>query len=142
MKFKEKLMYIVLGGALVFALQILSNLSVNDAVAQGGQAAMEKSKVKYILSVDYPIGQKAEYIAWVKSVAGDLQAPADLKRIASYDNYFGASPNRFIELEFDNMEAAGRYLEDEKVRAVLDDWPNHGVNANVHVMVKRSDYSK
>ena len=139
MRLKQKLIYIALGGFLVLGGQMASRLLVDSAAAQDG---MDKGGIKYILSVDYPLGQKADYLAWVQSVAGDLTAPPQLRRIASYDNYFGASPNRFIELEFDDMESAGRYWENAAVQAVLEDWPNHGINAQVHVMVKRSDYTK
>ena len=140
MLLKQKLAYIALGGLLVLALQVSSTVMVDRASAQSGQAAM--SGVKYILSVDYPLGKKGEYIEWVKSISGALQAPEEVRRITSYDNYFGASPNRFIELEFDNMGAAAKYFEQEGVRAVLEDWPNHGVNGQVHVMVLRGDYTK
>ncbi|MCZ6633199.1 MAG: hypothetical protein O7G87_07320 [bacterium] len=136
---KQKLIYIVFGGVLVLTLQLLSGLVVDKAVAQNAEQA---STIKYILSVDYPLGKKADYLAWVKSVSGTLQEPAEVRRIASYDNYFGASPNRFIELEFDNMEAAGRYWGRADVRAVLENWTNHGVNAQVHVMALRGDYTK
>ncbi len=138
MQHKQKLAYIALGAVLVLALQFSADTIVDQAGAQGSG----KAPIKYILSVDYPVGQKADYIAWVKSVAGDLQVPAEVKSLTSYDNYFGASPNRFIELEFDSMADASSYLENEGVQAVFDDWPNHGVNAQVHVMKLRGDYTK
>ena len=138
MQHKQKFAYIALGAVLVLALQFSADTIVDNAGAQDSGRA----PIKYILSVDYPVGQKADYIAWVKSVAGDLQAPAEVKSLRSYDNYFGASPNRFIELEFDSMADASSYLENEKIQAVFDDWPNHGVNAQVHVMKLRGDYTK
>ena len=117
-----------------------------EAVLRGNRREadhhVESTPVKYVMTVDYPVGGKADYIAWVTSVAADLQAPPELQRIASYDNYHGASPNRVIEMEFDSMADAAAYLENPAVRAVFDDLPNHGVNSSLNVFVKRSDYSK
>ena len=137
MNIRQKLAYTALGGLLVLALQFAPNV-VGDADADSHTG----TPVKYVMTVDYPVGGKAAYIEWVKSMADALQAPDELRRIASYDNYHGASPNRVIEMEFDSMADAASYLENPVVRSVLDDWPNHGVNAHVHVLTKRSDYSK
>ena len=71
-----------------------------------------------------------------------LKAPPQLLSMASYDNYHGASPNRFSEAEFASIADATAYFDSEGVRAVMDDWPNHGVNAHIHVLALRSDYAK
>lgn len=141
-QFKQKLAYIVLGGLLVFALQLLSNMIVGQAGAQGGEAAAEATRIKYVFTVDYPLGKKAEYLEWVKSVADMLQAPEEVNRISSYDNYFGGSPHRFIEFEFDNMVDAAKYLEREEISKVFEDVANHGHAADVHVLKLRGDYIK
>ena len=102
----------------------------------------ETAAIKYVMTVDYPLGGKVDYVAWVKSIAEQLQAPVVLQRIASYDNAHGSSPNRIIELEFASMADAGTYFDDAAVSAVLQDLPNHGLNSHVNAFVKRSDYSK
>ena len=134
-------LYMVLAGLLVFTL-LHSRLPTDTAVAETPQAKTGRHPIKYVFSVDYPIGRKAEYHAWVKTVADDLSAPSQLRRITSYDNYYGASPNRFVELEFDSMEDAAKYFQHEKVRAVFDAWTNYGVNMKVHVLLSRSDYAR
>ncbi len=100
-----------------------------------------RAAVKYVYSVDYPLGGKDKYIAWVNRVAKDLMAPDEVKRITSYDDYFGASPHRVVEFEFDSIEDAGRYFAHEKVRAVFDDVPRYGLKANVRVLLLRGDYT-
>jgi hypothetical protein len=137
MHMRQKLGYAALGGVLVLALQLAPDVVTSaDADSHAG------TPVKYVMTVDYPVGGKAAYIEWVKGQVDALQAPAVLQRITSYDNYHGTSPNRVIEMEFASMTDAATYLEDPAVRAVMNDLPNHGVNAAVHVLVKRSDYSK
>ena len=49
--------------------------------------------IKYVYSIDYRLGKKREYVDWVRSIADTLQKPDELKRLASYDNVFAASPN-------------------------------------------------
>ncbi|MFP6647085.1 MAG: hypothetical protein VCF24_26510 [Candidatus Latescibacterota bacterium] len=138
MQARQKLFFAGIGGIFVLSLQFASGV-VTSAEADHH---VESTPVKYVMTVDYPVGGKADYIAWVTSVAADLQAPPELQRIASYDNYHGASPHRVIEMEFDSMADAAAYLENPAVRAVFDDLPNHGVNSSLNVFVKRSDYSK
>src|SRR6266545_1201575 len=50
--------------------------------------------IKYVYEIDYPPGEKRKYLEWVRSIADTLQAPGELKRLASYDNAFSASPHR------------------------------------------------
>ena len=106
----------------------------------GQESAKSRSAVKYVFTVDYPLDGKDKYIAWVNSVAERLTAPAEVRRITSYDSYFGASPHRVVEFEFDNMEDAGKYWANEKVRAVFEDVTEYGVNGRVQVLILRSDY--
>src|SRR6266536_3487502 len=67
--------------------------------------------IKYVYEIDYPVGQKRAYLEWVRSIADTLQAPGELKRLASYDNVFSATPQRVVEFSFDSLEDAGRYFE-------------------------------
>ena len=50
--------------------------------------------IKYVYSIDYPLGQKRAYLEWVRSIADTLQKPDELVRLTSYDNVFSASPHR------------------------------------------------
>ncbi len=53
--------------------------------------------IKYVYEIDYPLGQKRNYLEWVRSIADALQAPEELKRLASYDNVFSATPHRVVD---------------------------------------------
>lgn len=98
--------------------------------------------IKYVWSVDYPLGKKEEYLAWVKSIAATLQAPDEVKRVASYDNCFSESPHRLVELEFDDMVTAAKYFEREEIREILEGILSVGVNVRVNVLALRGDYTK
>ena len=140
MKFKQKLAYIVLGCLLVFAGQLSLHLITNDANAQGGQG--ESTTIKYVYAIDYPLGEKGEYLQWVSSVVPTLSKPNEVKRIVSYDNYYGTNPHRIIEWEFANIADAMKYWQREEIRQIGLDIPNHSSRASVNVFVQRGDYTK
>lgn len=98
--------------------------------------------IKYVYSIDYPIGKKEEYLEWVKSIVATLQAPDEVKRVASYDNYFSESPHRFVEFEFDDIVAAAKYWGREEIKKVLEDLSSNGINIRVNVLTLRGDYTK
>ena len=97
--------------------------------------------VKLVFLVDYPLGGKDAYLEWIASVAPSLQAPEEVKRIASYDNLHGASPHRFVEFEFDTIEEANTYLEREEVHAVSIELPNRSSRAAQLMFEQRPDYA-
>ena len=101
---------------------------------------MEAIPVKLVWLINYPVGGKADYIAWIATVAPTLQAPEEVKQIASYDNYYGVSPHRFIEFEFDSVEEANTYLEREEIRAVNAELPNRASRVTQLMFELRSDY--
>lgn len=115
-------------------LMVLPAIPARDLVAQA-------NPVKYVYSIDYPLGQKAAYLLWVQSVAGALQAPDEILRIASYDNYFSGTPQRVIEFEFDNLETAGRYYDRPEITQILEEVVNRGINGDVTVLQPRGDYA-
>ncbi len=96
--------------------------------------------IKSIYLIDYPLGGKDEYLTWVETKALALIAPDELKRIASYDNYYGESPHRLVELEFDSMEEANRYQILEGPRGVSAELPNQAGRVTMHVFELRGDY--
>lgn len=138
---RHKLAYMFLGALLVIGLQ-LSASAVASTAESTDEAAPQGNEIKMLVTVDYPVGGRAEYLEWVSSIASTLQAPAEVARIASYDNHMGDTPHRFIEFEFENFEAWATYVELPEVRAVLDDASNHGLNNHTYVLKLRNDYSK
>ena len=140
MKLKQKLAYMALGVLFVFVWQLGAQFMASRATAD--QHEMASSTVKYLILADYPLGKKAEYLEWIKSVAATLQAPPEIKRLASYDNYYGMNPHRLIEAEFANMEDATKYWARQEIREIMEDLPNHTGQAHINVFVLRSDYAK
>ncbi len=99
--------------------------------------------IKYVYEIDYPVGQKRAYLEWVRSIADVLQGPDELRRLASYDNVFSASPNRVVEFTFASLEDAGRYFERPDVSRVLQgELPSRGANIRITVLKRLSDYDK
>ena len=102
----------------------------------------ETVPVKLVWLVDYPVGGKEDYIAWIGSVAHILLAPEELKRVASYDNLDGSNPHRLVEFEFDSYADATHYLNRPDIAEVSADLPNHSSNVSMHIFIQRGDYSK
>jgi hypothetical protein len=99
--------------------------------------------IKYVYSIDYPLGQKRAYLEWVRSIADTLQRPDELKRVASYDNVFSASPQRIVEFSFESLGDAGLYFDrPEMVRIFEGELPQRGTNIGIMVLKRLSDYSK
>ena len=74
--------------------------------------------IKGVIFVDYPLGGKQAYLEWVASISSALVAPSQLKATASYDNYYGESPHRLVELEFASQEDIDAYEELEGIMAI------------------------
>ena len=99
--------------------------------------------IKYVYEVDYPLGQKRSYLEWVRSIADTLQGPDELKRLASYDNVFSATPQRVIEFTFESLEDAGRYFDRKEISRILQgELPARGANIGVKALKLLADYSK
>jgi hypothetical protein len=99
--------------------------------------------IKYVYEIDYPFGEKRKYLEWVRSIAETLQAPGELKRLASYDNAFSASPHRVVEFTFNSLEDAARYFGRKDISVIFQsELPAHGTNISFKVLALRSDYSK
>ena len=113
-----------------------------DTDMDAGAPDMETASVKLVWLINYPVGGKDAYIAWVASVAPTLQAPHEVKRISSYDNIRGETPHRLVEFEFDSFADASTYLDRPDIAAVFEALPNYSSDASAHVYVQRSDYSK
>lgn len=96
--------------------------------------------IKYYFQINYPVGQKTEYLRWVGSISDYLQVSEHVERIASYDNYFGASPHRLIEFEFETMADAAEYFSDPAIAGILAEIVNHGIDVKSGVLSLRRDY--
>jgi hypothetical protein len=75
--------------------------------------------IKYVYEIDYPFGEKRKYLEWVRSIADTLQAPGELKRLASYDNVFSATPHRVVEFTFGSLEDAARYFSRKEISRIF-----------------------
>lgn len=99
--------------------------------------------IKYVYSIDYPVGQKRSYLEWVRSIADMLQKPDELRHLASYDNVFSSSPQRVVEFSFDSLAEAATYFERPEIAKVFGtELPQHGANIGITVLKRLSDYSK
>ncbi len=99
--------------------------------------------IKYVYEIDYPFGEKRKYLEWVRSIAETLQAPDELRRLASYDNAFSASPHRVVEFTFDSLEDAARYFGRKEISLIFQsELPAHGTNIGIKVLALRGDYHK
>jgi hypothetical protein len=123
--------YGVNGGLMV--LEFRADYMRSDTTGRGA--------IKYLLGLDYPLGMKDNYIEWVQSVRDTLQAPQEIRRITSYDNYFGTSPHRSIAFEFDDLEAAARYFQRPSINRVFEEVVDHGVNGTLTILKLRADYA-
>jgi hypothetical protein len=99
--------------------------------------------IKYVYEIDYPPRGKDKYLTWVRSIADALQAPAELRRLASYDNAYPATPHRVVEFTFDSPQDAARYFGRKEIGLILrSELPAHSANIRIKVLVLRDDYSR
>lgn len=108
---------------------------------KGNENPEARYPIKYYFYVNYPVGKKEEYLRWVGSISDYLQVSEHVERIASYDNYFGASPHRLIEFEFETMDDAAAYFSDPMIAGILADIVNYGVDVKSGALSLRSDYT-
>jgi len=93
--------------------------------------------------VDHPLGQERPYLQWVQAITDTLQAPDELKRLASYDNVFSATPHRVIEFTFEPLEDAGRYFDRKEISRILQgELPAWGTNVHIKALKLLGDYRK
>ena len=88
--------------------------------------------IKYVYSIDYPVGQKRSYLEWVRSIADTLQKPDELRHLASYDNVFSSSPQRVVEFSFDSLAEAATYFERPEIAKVFGAEPPPTRNEHRH----------
>ncbi len=98
--------------------------------------------IKGVIFVEYPLGGKAAYLEWVASISSALVGPPQLKAVASYDDYYGATPHRFVELEFASQEDADAYALLEGIMAVEEELNMQAGSWFQRRFELRSDYTK
>ena len=99
--------------------------------------------IKYVYELDYPFGEKRKYLEWVRTIADTLQAPGELKQLASYDNVFSATPQRVVEFTFGSLEDAAQYFSRKEISLIFQsELPAHGTNIGIKVLALRGDYHK
>ncbi len=96
--------------------------------------------VKNIYLIDYPLGGKAAYLAWVAEISSVLVGPPQVKAISSYDNYYGESPHRLVNFEFANREDLDTYEQLEEIMAINAELDNRAGSWVAHIFELRSDY--
>jgi hypothetical protein len=99
--------------------------------------------IKYVYEIDYPPRGKDKYLEWVRSIADALQAPAELRRLASYDNAYPATPHRVVEFTFDSPQDATTYFGRKEIGLIVQsELPMRSANIRIKVLVLRDDYIK
>ena len=119
-----------------------SDVTVHTFIQRSDYAKTEEGNwpVKGVLLIDYPLGGKQAYLDWVESVSSTTVGPAQLKTIASYDNYYGETPHRLVEFEFANSEDATTYGELEDIKAIEAELDVRTGSWTQHTFILRSDY--
>lgn len=96
--------------------------------------------IKGIIFIDYPLGGKQAYLEWVASVSSTIIGQPQLKATAAYDNYYGESPHRLVEIEFASQEDAEAYEQLEDIMAIEAELDNQAGSWVSHTFELRSDY--
>ena len=99
-------------------------------------------KAKGIFFIDYPLGGKQAYLEWSTSIAPVVTAPPEVKIIATYDNYYGESPHRLVELEFASQADLEAYDRLPEIEALEPEFDNQAGSWVLHTFALHSDYIK
>lgn len=97
-------------------------------------------QIKGVYLIDYLPGGKQAYLDWIESVSPILIAPDELKAIASYDNYYGETPQRFVTLEFATQADVDAYEQIEELKAIEAQLDTRTASWELHKFELRSDY--
>ncbi len=119
-----------------------SDVTVHTFILRSDYAKTDEGNwpVKGVLLIDYPLGGKQAYLDWVESVSPTTVGPAQLKTIASYDNYYGETPHRLVEFEFANSEDSTTYGELEDIKAIEAELDVRTGSWTQHTFELHSDY--
>ena len=120
-----------------------SSVAAHTFIQRSDYAIAEKGtwNIKVINLINYPLGGKQAYLEWIASISPTLTGPPQLKTIAAYDNYYGESPHRLVQLEFANQEDADAYEQLEEIQAIEAELDNQTGSYELHAFELRSDYT-
>lgn len=120
-----------------------SSVTVHTFIQRSDYAKGEKGpwNIKVISLIDYPLGGKQVYLKWVTSISPTLTGQPQLKAMAAYDNYYGESPHRLVQLEFASQKDADAYEQLEEIQVIEDELDNRTGSYELHTFELRSDYT-
>ena len=78
--------------------------------------------IKYVELCNFLPGERAAYEAWAADIDARLVAAPELRGIRVYENVFFTTPQRVVELEFDDLASLERYFERPDIREVYVAW--------------------
>jgi len=85
------------------------------------QTGDNDSPIMGVYFINYLPGRRQLYLDWIESMRATTMARPQLKSIHTYENYYDASPHRFLELGYSSLEAVQSYLVDiESIRDELE----------------------
>ena len=119
-----------------------SDVTVHTFIQRSDYAKTEEGNypIKGVSFIDYPLGGKQTYLEWVDSISPVLVGLPQLKAIASYDNYYGESSHRLVELEFSSQEDVTAYEALEDIQAIEDELDVQAGSWVSHTFELHSDY--
>ena len=119
-----------------------TEIAVHTFIQRGDYAKDEMGDwpIRYVSLIDYPLGEKDVYLEWVASIAVPLSTPPEVRAITSYDNYYGESPHRLVDLSFGSLEDYMAYSQLTEIMAVESEVEARSANWAAHVYELRSDY--
>ena len=119
-----------------------SDVTVHTFIQRSDYAKGEEGNwmIKGVYLIDYPLGGKQAYLDWLDSVSAAIIGPPQLKAVASYDNYYGESPHRFVEMEFASQEDVEAYEQLEDIQAIEEEFDKRAGSWELHIFELRYDY--
>jgi hypothetical protein len=78
--------------------------------------------IKYVELFNFLPGDRERYLAWAEEIDTALVHQPELRRISVYENALFTTPQRVVELEFDDMAAMERYFERPEVKRIYQEW--------------------
>ena len=118
------------------------DVTVHTFIQRSDYAKGQKGKwtAKRVFLVNYPLGGKQAYLAWIKSISAPLGEIPQLKASTSYANYYGETPHRLAEHEFADLEGVTAYDELEYVKMLRAELDVRTESWSQHTFELRSDY--
>jgi len=78
--------------------------------------------IKFVELFNFLPGDREDYQSWARGINEGLLTQPELRRITVYENALFATPQRVVELEFDDLASMERYLERPEVKQIYLEW--------------------